>query len=134
MHLNFACLSGDSKILSKLFLVVAYQFVSTTLWSQEIQKKNLTKEDYHLWEEMNIDKFSPDGKWASYVTIQQSGSDTIFVRNISTAKTYFVSSASNSIFTPDGFFYCQSGQDLKYINLETDKQKSINNVQAYKYA
>ena len=119
-HLSTA-LYASPKILHRfLFLVLLLisPLIASSLQGQTGQKKHLTEADYNLWKYSDMDKLSPDGLWASYITTSESGSDTLFVRNTLNAKTYFILSCQNSIFTQDDFFYCQSGNDLQYINLK----------------
>ncbi|OMQ11507.1 prolyl oligopeptidase family serine peptidase [[Flexibacter] sp. ATCC 35103] len=117
-----------------LFLLFILPLVACPLWGQVRQKKDLTEADYHLWGNTRMDKFSPDGRWASYINIPESGGDTLFVRSTFNGKKYYIPSGRNSIFTRDNFFYCQNGKDLECINLKNGKKQTISGAADYQYS
>lgn len=127
-------LGGNLKILHQFLLLLFILPLACPLWGQVGQKKDLTETDYDLWETIQMDKLSPDGRWASYTTVPEKGERTLSVRNTSNAKTYSVPSGWNSLFTPDHFFYCQSGNDVHYINLKEGKKQTIPGVGQYQYS
>lgn len=139
-HLSTVLYTNPKILYRFLFLILLFilPLIVCPLWGQTGQKKDLTETDYALWENTEMDKLSPDGHWASYSTTSriatQNGSDTLFVRNTSNAKIYFVPSGGNSVFTPDHFFYCQSGNDLHYINLKNGKKQIISGAAEYQYS
>ena len=135
-HLSTALYTGPKILHRFLFLALLFilPLITSPLRGQAGQKKDLKVTDYALWEYTEMDKLSPDGHWASYIAAFLSGSDTLFVRNTFNAKTYFIPSGRNSVFTQDDFFYCQAGKDLQYINLKNGKKQTIPSVAEYQYS
>ena len=116
------------------FFIFILPLVTCPLWGQVVQKKQLTAADYHLWGELQFDKIAPNGKWASYRMGYESGADTLFVRNTKSLKTYAFPSANNSSFGGGIWFACQENQELKLLNLKTDKLETIADVIQYAFS
>ena len=116
---------NQSQLNIKLLLVsfLILPFVNCSLWGQEVQKKQLTEADYHLWGELRQDKVAPNGAWISYKMEYESGIDTLFVSNSTTKKTYYFPSANNSLFAGTNYFVCQDTKAFLLLNLATGKQE-----------
>ncbi|MFC0778692.1 prolyl oligopeptidase family serine peptidase [Flavobacterium sp. HJSW_4] len=107
--------------------------VTCSCWGQVVQKKNLTTSDYDLWSDSHLDKISFDGKWASYITTYQNEVDTLFVKEIDTQKKFNFAGGYNSRFSKKKVFICQSGRDLKILNLISGEQETISAVIQFEY-
>jgi predicted peptidase len=117
-----------------LVLLFILPLVACPLWGQVVQKKQLMPEDYSLWGETRIDRVSPDEQWASYKVSYPSGIDTLFVRNISTNKTYSYPDGNNSLFTEKNHFVCITKRGIQIQNLKTGELETIDSVSKYIYS
>ena len=117
-----------------LFVFFILPLVTCPSWGQVVQKKQLTSSDYHLWGELQFDKISDNGTWASYRMGYQNGADTLFVRNTSSLKTYAFPAASHSTFAGNKWFACQVNQGLRLLNLKTGKLEIIDDVSQYAFS
>ncbi|GIQ57858.1 acylaminoacyl-peptidase [Flavobacterium collinsii] len=119
------------KLILVLFFVLP--LVTCPVKGQVVQKKQLTSADYNLWGEVDLDKISPDQKWASYKITYDSGIDTLFVRNIQSRKTYHLAGGKTSLFTKDNIFICQKVDELQILEVRTGKKETIKSVKEYTY-
>ena len=119
----FNIYSNRFTIILFLVLLFVLQLVTCPYWGQVVQKKQLTPSDYHLWGEVKLNKISFDEKWASYSMSYEDGRDTLFVRHISTNKTYPFAKGDNSVFTQSNYFICKNSEGMQILNL---KQQSKN--------
>ncbi|MFH6999412.1 prolyl oligopeptidase family serine peptidase [Flavobacterium sp. FlaQc-57] len=129
----FNIYSNRFAIILFLVLLFVLQLVTCPYWGQVVQKKQLTPSDYHLWGEVKLNKISFDEKWASYSMSYEDGRDTLFVRHISTNKTYPFAKGDNSVFTGSNHFICKSPEGMQILNLKTAEQKSISGVKLFSY-
>lgn len=116
------------------FIFFILPLVTCPFMGQVVQKKQLLPQDYPLWGELSLDKISTDGQWASYKMTYQHATDTLFVRNTNSGKTYSYPSGKNSVFTKNGLFICLAKQELILQNLETGKQELIKSVKRFDYS
>lgn len=122
-----------------LALVIALVFififilplVACPLWGQVVQKKQLTAKDYHTFADLQFDKATPNGQWASYLVTYKNGSDTLFVRNTSTKKTYSYPLGSQSNFLSNDLFACMTPKGLELLNLNKGSVQTIESVKEY---
>ncbi|AYN03592.1 prolyl oligopeptidase family serine peptidase [Flavobacterium sp. 140616W15] len=118
-------------LLETVFLFIL-PLVVCPLWGQTGQKRKLFPEDYNKWGRMLLEKVSPDEKWVSYKMYYESGSDTLFVRNIENGKTYSFANGKKSVFTADGFI-CMSGKKLQLLDFKKACTEIIPSVSQYTY-
>ncbi len=118
-------------VLLTLFVFWLIPFKSS---SQATLKKNLIQGDFQLWGKVILDKTSADGLWASYKLLYENGTDTLFLRNTNTLKTYQYPGGRSSLFTVNGFFVSQVNKDLYILNLRTGHQEIIKSIKKYQYS
>ncbi|MFH7000967.1 S9 family peptidase [Flavobacterium bizetiae] len=116
------------------FLVFVLQLVACSLWGQVLQKKPLTSKDYSKWADTYSDKISPDAKWVSYSTYYQNGTDTLFIRNVKSLKTYSFASADQGFFITPVYFIFKSEKGLHVLNLDNGGQRIIPGVLQHVYS
>jgi len=116
-----------------LVLLFILPLVTCPLWGQVVQKKNLMPDSYPQWDDVALDKISPDQKWASFKLRYKNGSDTLFVRNVASLKTYNFPAAKNGVFSYGRMFFCQTGKDLIIINLSNGRKEIIKDVIDFDY-
>ncbi|WP_163399425.1 alpha/beta hydrolase family protein [Flavobacterium fluviatile] len=122
------------RLFAMLVLLFILPLVACPLWGQVVQKKQLTQADYKLWGELRIDKVSPDENWVSYKITYDNGIDTLFVRHVSTNKTYSYPNGNFSTFTKNNGFVCLTKTGLYIRNLKTGQSESIDWVSQYSYS
>ena len=102
------------------------------LYSQK--KRQLSKDDYHLWGKLYIEKPSADGKWTSYRMHYDEHPDTLYVQSLQRKIVYKFPNAyasgfgSNSIFT----FYNENGS-FNLLNLKTGDVSSLDGVESFEF-
>ena len=122
-------------ILVLIFVLVFFlQLEACPLWGQALQKKELLPAGYSLWSRMNMDKMSPDAKWASYTLSYENNTDSLFVRNIDSKKSYSFGSVQSSVFTNNNAFVCLNQDGLYIANLKTGSMEFIKNAVRYSYS
>ncbi|SHH16491.1 alpha/beta hydrolase family protein [Flavobacterium johnsoniae] len=126
----FACRALFLPFLVLLFIL---PLVACPLWGQVVQKKNLTPDSYAQWGDVVLDKISPDQKWASFRMRYKNGSDTLFVRNVASLKTYSFPAAKNGFFSSGRMFFCQTGKDLTIVNLSNSRKEIIKEISGFDY-
>lgn len=108
--------------IQKIKLVVFFILVclvSCPVMGQAKLKKALTKEKYALWHQLFADKFSEHGNWISYLHHFKTGSDTLFVTNTHTKRTFAIPNGTKSAFMAETQFFCLlPGNVLHSINLK----------------
>lgn len=117
-----------------LILFFILPLVTCLLWGQVVQKKDLTAADYHLWGALSLEKISPDQNWASYSMTYDNTIDTLFVRNTITLKTFSFPGVHHSIFTKNNTFIYLNNQEVKILELDTGKQRSIKSADHFDYS
>jgi dipeptidyl aminopeptidase/acylaminoacyl peptidase len=118
--------------LRTFLLVLVILLVSSTAFSQEKTKKELTANDYPLWSYLNTEKLSENGKWISFSVHYQSGTDTLFVKNSKETKTYSFPGASKGEFIAEHWFLMMgSKEELKIVDLTTSGQEIVQGVLKY---
>lgn len=119
-----------------LFLVLLFvlQLVTCPLRGQVLQKKQLTASDYHLWGELDLNTVSPDEKWTSYTMSYEDGRDTLFVRNVSTHKTYSIAKGDKAVFTVSNYFICKTNEGMQILNLKKGDITSVSGVKLFSYS
>ncbi|WP_202704239.1 prolyl oligopeptidase family serine peptidase [Flavobacterium sp. UGB4466] len=118
--------------IKTVFLVLNLLLVSFTGFSQKNTKKELTANDYPLWNYLSADKLSENGKWLSFSVQYQSGIDTLFVKNSKETNTYSFPGANKGEFIAERcFLTMNSKEELKIVDLFTSKQEIIQGVLRY---
>lgn len=117
-----------------LVLLFVLPLVACPLWGQVVQKKQLTRSDYHLWSDLNLDRISPDEHWASFNRTYDNGIDTLFVQNISEHVSYGFSGGNSSTFTKESAFVCITKKGFELFNLKTRKSQIIEGGIKYDYS
>jgi dipeptidyl aminopeptidase/acylaminoacyl peptidase len=116
------------------FLVFILQLVACSLWGQVVQKKAVTVNDYPKWGQLNLEKISANAEWVSYNMIYRNNSDTLFVKNTKSLKTYaFPLGQAGDFITADWFVY-RTATGLHLMNLKTEKKETIHHAGQYVYA
>lgn len=116
--------------------IVLYSILLTTfngffckLLAQQEMKKNVSKEDYHLWGKVHISALSPSGDWVAYRTVYEKG-DTLFVKNIPTGNKVVLPGGSGGAFFGDSHFI-YTLPNHKYSVHELAKGSAIENIDRY---
>ncbi|WP_433811450.1 alpha/beta hydrolase family protein [Flavobacterium johnsoniae] len=117
-----------------LFVFFILPLVACPLWGQVVQKKQLTKNDYHLWGEMKIDKVSPDSNWITYNVTYENGTDTLFLRSSVSKKTYRFPSGRKTSFAKNILFLCTVKNDLQLLDLKTGNCQVIRSVVKFSFS
>lgn len=104
------------------------------LWGQADKKKTLAITDYSLWNTLELQKISSDGKWASYGLYYQKGEDTLIVQNILTKKKHILPNAFISDFSADGnwMFSRTRGNKFWIVNLRKGEEKLVDSITWYR--
>lgn len=116
-----------------LVLLFILPLVACPLWGQVVQKKNLTPESYGQWGDVELENISADQKWASFRMRYKNGSDTLFIRNVSSLKTFNFPAAKKGIFSTAQMFFCQTGNDLIILDLSNGKKEIIKGISNFDY-
>ncbi|MEE9361614.1 MAG: prolyl oligopeptidase family serine peptidase [Cellulophaga sp.] len=115
----------------------SYGQVSLTIEENNDQKKQLTPEDYLLWESVFLRKISNNGEWVSYTIKYATDKDTLFVKNTKANVIYKIPNAHHSgTFSTNSKYFCYKvrgkSKSVGYINLntgfKTEIQEAINFV------
>jgi dipeptidyl aminopeptidase/acylaminoacyl peptidase len=119
----------------KIIWISFILFLMTCLVNGQVKKtRPLTQKDYHLWSTLTPDNISDHGKWVSYSVSYESGMDTLFVKNTTTAKTIALAKGHNGKFVGDSWFGCLLPENkLQLMNLANAKVQDIENVQDYAF-
>lgn len=103
-----------------------------TLYCQIPQKKDVTLEDYDRWHQLFTNKCSDQGNWISYTHHYESNSDTLFVKNTHTLKTFAFSKGFNPTFIAESkIILQQKGNQLTIFDLEQESIKQLQHVMDY---
>lgn len=117
----------------RIFLVmVCLIFCSHVCHSQ--QKRNLTQEDYKLWNTLQVGEMSSDGRWVSFSKSYESHIDTLFLKNTITDFQYVFQSGYGGKITPNGELFAYLRADTLHV-LETDtgKQSKYPDVKQFEF-
>ena len=117
-----------------LFSIFILPLTTSTLLGQQVQKKNLTEADYHLWGELRVPNVAPNGAWTSYKMEYESGIDTLFVSNSTTKKTYYFPSGTYPLFAGKDYFACRDNKGFHLLNLITGKQNGYAPISSSNYS
>lgn len=102
--------------------------------AQAKKTRQLTAADYHLWSTLSAESISDYGKWVSYSLSYESGLDTLFVKNTSTAKTFAFPKGYGGKFVGDSWFGCLlPNNNFHLVNLNNGKVQNFDNVQNYDF-
>lgn len=101
------------------------------LKGQIVQKKQLKTTDYASFGQLQFDKSSNDGHWASFYMTYSNGKDTLFVKNTSNVKKYSFTSASNTSFVGNQHFVYTTNAGLHILNLHNGQQQHTPLVTSY---
>lgn len=86
-----------------LFFFTFFLFSSLTFFlSAQGGKKVLTLEDYPRWKHIISPLISSDGTWVSYALRPNGGDDTLYIKSLTTDKTYEIANGSRLAFSEDG--------------------------------
>lgn len=87
-------------------------------------KKQLTEEEYKLWSTMEPKQLSGKGNWISYALQYQTGTDTLFVKNTQTLKTYaFAGGTMGQFADENSFVFRAANHELVFSNLKTGSKR-----------
>ncbi|CAN1528379.1 DAP2 Dipeptidyl aminopeptidases/acylaminoacyl-peptidases [Flavobacteriaceae bacterium] len=126
----------DTKVYNcKIIWISFILFLMTCLVNGQVKKiRPLTQKDYHLWSTLTPDNISDHGKWVSYTVSYESGLDTLFVKNTTTAKTIAFAKGHSGKFVGDSWFGCLLPENkFQLLNLVNGKVKYIENVQDFAF-
>lgn len=126
----------------KISLLTFFTFVSffvlplvtCPLKGQVRQKKKLDPASYSLWSNFEMDKTSPNEKWASFRVHYENSLDTLYLRRIADKKTYYFPAAVKSLFTKNNLFVYMKADTLVTINPEKATKEVITSVDHYEYS
>lgn len=107
---------------------------SCPLIAQEIHKKLLKEEDYHLWGNLSLKDISPDGKWISYKISHESGADTLFVMNTTNQKKIAFTKIRYSGFYTSHRYASLTTDGLEILNLKSGNDIFIPNVVSFDFS
>lgn len=124
---------SKSSLLYSLFTLLLL-WVTSPVFGQLTKKKQLELADYSLWGRLEMNKVSPNEKWISYQMVYENGSDTLFVKNVKTDKTFSFPSASNSLFTKNNLLLYKVKSSLHVLELEREKSEAFQHVGEFVYA
>lgn len=113
----------------RLLLFFIYLFPS--LLTSQFQLKALDSSKYHLWNETSIRKVSPDGNWFSYLLMYKSKKDTLFVKSLSTSKTFSFPRIRQGEFLGSSFI-CQKNDSLVIQNLKNGTCRILPGIKKFK--
>lgn len=109
-------------------LVLILQFITCSLWAQEIQKKALTVADYSKWGYLGLDKINVNGQWVCYTISYENGLDTLFIKNTKSLETHTFPLGGRGNFIAPDWFTCETAEGLNLLNLKTGKKETIADV------
>lgn len=119
------------KIKSVIFFMLVC-LVSCPAMGQAKQKKALTQDQYALWHQLFMDKFSEHGNWISYLHHYKTGSDTLFVTHTRTKRTFTLPNGTKSAFIGETKFVCLlPGNVLHSINLQNGSAENTPDVEDF---
>lgn len=99
-------------------------------FSQE--KRQLTVEDYKLWNTLHIGALSDDGNWTSYSKSYLSKADTLFLKSTITDVQYTLAGGYGDKITADGSLFAWMRNDsLFLLRTVTGKTTSYPNVSGF---
>jgi len=114
------------------WLLICVIFYSHFCQSQ--QKRDLTQEDYKLWNTLQVGVMSNDGIWASFSKMHESNRDTLFLKNTNTDFQYVFPSGYDGKITPKGDLFAYLKTDTLYVlETATGKQSKYPNVKQFEF-
>lgn len=121
------CSMNCSFFLPALFILF---LVACPLRGQDLQKRKLLPEEYHLWGEAVLEKVSPDENWASFKMDYGNDSDTLFVCNVVNNKTLRIAGGQQGTFI-NNYFICIVKDQLHIFDLKNLVQKTFAGVESF---
>lgn len=73
------------------------------LWGQTSNLPTVKPKDYDLWHTMEKELLSSDGNWISYTYNYKNGADTVFVKEITSNKSFAFAAAKDPKFSKNKF-------------------------------
>lgn len=113
---------------STSIIVLLIGLLSSNAASQKMHKKNITENDYLLWSTLKLEEIDDKEEWISFKKFYQN-TDTLFVRNIKTKKTFQFANASAGNFKSNYFICSKADSIISILSLKTGKVKEIRNAQ-----
>jgi len=117
-----------SRLAGYYFLLVACPAIG-----QALQKKTLTEGDYKLWGSLVNQQISGHGQWVSY-GMRYDATDTLFVKNTATAKTFAYPRHHEGEFGGDTWFACRRNDTLALQNLWNGKLAYLPGVARFSFS
>ncbi|KIO54673.1 alpha/beta hydrolase family protein [Flavobacterium hibernum] len=121
------------RALAHVFFILPL-IVTCPASGQAVQKRKLNFDDYRLWGQLALDKFSPNSEWISYGLQYENGADTLFITNASSNKNYAFPSGSKSLFTKESFFAFMDKNELNILDPISGRRESFEDVIRYDYS
>lgn len=129
---NLTLIHSSQIRFCRCFLVL--WFITSPLIAQVKPLKQLTRNDYHLWGDVNINSISADGNWINYKISYSNGTDTLFVKGTKGYPKFIFPKGVYGIFSSSGYFACKSTEGLKVINLSTGKTTLYQDVKSFNFS
>ena len=111
----------NKKCLACVSLILVYACLSA--FSSPTDKKILTLEDYPRWKHIVSVNLSSDGGWMSYGLRPNGGDETLFIKNLTSEKTYEIGRGSRLVFSEDG---CWAAYMIDLPRKEASKLRKEN--------
>lgn len=97
--------------------------------------KQLTVDDYGLWNNLSEECISDDGKWISFKVSYESGADTLFVKSTAMDKTFTFPKASEGQFNGvKSFVFMMPERHFQSIDLKTGLITTEQHVEKFAFA
>ncbi|RYZ34313.1 MAG: hypothetical protein EOP49_34680, partial [Sphingobacteriales bacterium] len=113
---------------------VTFGLVSCPVMGQELPKKQLTPDDYKLWETLNLNAISHNGNWLSYTKTHSSGTGMLYIKNIKTGLEMAFPNGADGRFAAERSFAFLNNDTLKIVNLTNGSRREIRHVLQYSYS
>lgn len=122
------------KVLFVILWTACCAFIPTNTISAQTAKIKLKPDDFGKWSTLENVNIAPNGKWVSYRLRYDSGNDTVFVREVGSAKKYFFPSGKIDAFSKNGkWFFANVKNGVHLQNLITGEQKIIPSARKAKF-
>lgn len=114
-----------------LRIILFFPYLAPELITSQFQQKALDSSKYHMWNETSIRKVSPDGNWFSYLLMYKSRKDTLFVKSLSTSKTFSFPRIRQGEFLGSSFIG-QKNDSLVIQNLKNGTCRTLPGIKKFK--
>lgn len=115
-----------------LLLLGALCTLSSSIYGQQVGKKQLTRGDYKMWHTLYGTQISDYGKWISYGLRYESGADTLFLQNTANKAIKAYPKSGNSKFASESAFACTTSDSaLVLTNLKAGSIARLPGVITY---